>query len=1486
LPAGSELVSPAIRYPITVALRFAGVLLALGASFLRADPPPNYYDGIDGLTGGEMKSALHQRIANHTVIPYASILDPLRVLYEDPANTQNIVLEYSLTSVSKTSATWNREHLWPRARGDADQAGPDDSDLFHVVPADSGVNAQRGNLYFDESNPSDPGYVIPADPLAPQTSRDSDSWQPPPSQRGDVARALFYMEVRYDGSEASTTDMELVSYSPSGSQMANLYTLLLWNEQDPPDDAERRRNDLIYANYQHNRNPFIDHPEWVQAIWGTGTPNGTGTQPIAQVTTLSSSATETPASSATLLVSLNQFAGTNGVSVSFTMSGTATTADYTVTGQGVSFDAGTGTGTVLIPPNYNSAVVSVVPVADGIVEPSETAVLTITSGTGYTSVPGASATATITDAPGLPAAWNFNTGAPYANPLSANSGSGSISFSGWHGSIGSFGGTSGLALALVDSAGNNSWIDFNFSMHGFTGLNISFSTRGTSTGFNVGTWSYSSDGTNFTVLPNVNTATRGTTFIARAVDFSSITAVDDAPNVTLRYTLSGATGSGGNNRIDDFAIHATSFAVGDQLRTVQLSASGAVASETTASPGSFSFRINGVANAGGLAVGFQLGGNATPPGVTGADYDLQGAASYDPATRLGTVVIPEGASTAVLQIVPIPDAITEGAESVVATIQSQPGNYVVGQTSSAIVTITEPPPNDNLDHAIVLNGANPSTSGSNLGATRESGEPNHAGYAGGASVWWSWTAPADGSATISTTGSAFDTLLAVYVGNAVGSLSPISSDTNSGGHLTSSARFAITAGTTYLIAVDGFNAAAGNIALSIVSTGSSPVRPTNDNFSAASLLLGASAAITTSNDYATKEIGEPNHAAVAGGKSLWWTWTSGASGTATISTLSSNFDTVLAVYTGSSLGALSTVVSNNDSSGTTSRVTFSAVAGVPYFIAVDGNSASSGTVVLSLTGPASPPPNDNFANAIALSGTSLTTGGTNVSATKETGEPKHDNITGGKSVWWVWTASMTGPIIIDTIGSNFDTIMGVYTGSAVNALTTIAGDDDSGGGVKSKVTINAVAGTTYYVAIDGFGAASGNITLNFSLPPPPPSNDNFDNAFVLSGNAPTATGTNVSATKEPLEPNHAGSSGGHSVWWRWTAPSAGWVSVSTAGSSLDTLLAVYTGGTVDGLTEVSSNDQANNTNQSQVAFFATAGTEYKIAIDGYFGLQGNIALAINGTLPTPRASVFTYDNSADEKTGDVAHFYVSLNAAEPAPVSVSVGLTGTATPGSDYTIDTTLNGTTATVVLPPGQTYAFVTIIPHADNDASEFDETIIPALLTGSGYTVATSPAATITLHDNTPYNAAWTQQFPGFTGPNTDPLADFNGNGVANLLEFAFNGDPVAAGLNDQSGLPLLPVIGFAIYPDPADGDTEKVYSTITFNRRTDALQLVYSVQSCVDLTNNTWNSAGAVQASVTTSGMPPGVERVTYRSAYPATDTGMLSPQFFRVNVSIAP
>jgi len=253
------------------------------------------------------------------------------------------------------------------------------------------------------------------------------------------------------------------------------------------------------------------------------------------------------------------------------------------------------------------------------------------------------------------------------------------------------------------------------------------------------------------------------------------------------------------------------------------------------------------------------------------------------------------------------------------------------------------------------------------------------------------------------------------------------------------------------------------------------------------------------------------------------------------------------------------------------------------------------------------PPNDMFANATAISGTSGQTTGSNVGATKESGEPSHAGNAGGASVWWCWTAPASGQATINTNGSSFDTLLGVYTGSSVGSLTLVASDDDGGDGTQSLVTFNAVSGTTYRIAVDGYGGVTGNITLNWSLIPSAPPNDMFANAAVISGTSGQTTGSNVGATKEPGEPSHAGNSGGASVWWYWTAPTSSETTIDTFGSSFDTLLAVYTGSSVGSLTPIASNDDSGSL-QSQVTFTAVSGTTYRIAVDGYNGATGNIIL--------------------------------------------------------------------------------------------------------------------------------------------------------------------------------------------------------------------------------------------------------------------------------------
>jgi hypothetical protein len=371
-------------------------------------------------------------------------------------------------------------------------------------------------------------------------------------------------------------------------------------------------------------------------------------------------------------------------------------------------------------------------------------------------------------------------------------------------------------------------------------------------------------------------------------------------------------------------------------------------------------------------------------------------------------------------------------------------------------------------NAILLSGNSGATSGSNTGATRESADPS---FGSDTSVWWRWTAPSNGTAVFDTVGSSFDTILAVYAGS-VSTSTLVDSDDDSGEGVASLVSFAAVGARTYYIGVLGFGSAVGDIQLNWNFTGA----PSNDNFSNAISLAGNSGTTSGSNVAATSETGEPTF---GNSRSVWWRWTAPSSGTTVVDTVGSNFDTELAIYTGTSVSALTLVVRDSDSGGAnyTSRALFTAVGGTAYYIAITGYSTTAGSIQLhwEFTGG---PSNDDFSNAITLSGNSGVTTGSNFAATSETGEPTFGN---SRSVWWRWTAPAEGTAAFDTSGSGFDTELAVYTGSAVNALTLVGGNDDSGGELTSRVSFAAVAARTYYIAVTGFGDTAGSIRLNWQF---------------------------------------------------------------------------------------------------------------------------------------------------------------------------------------------------------------------------------------------------------------------------------------------------------------------------------------------------------------------------------------------------------------------
>ncbi len=239
------------------------------------DPPAGYYSTATGLGGAALKAALHNRIKGHTVLPYTSgstdVWDALAVLDADPNNSANVLLLYSGESRSNTlregsasGNTWNREHVWALSHGPGSTSAVPGTDVFHLFACDTTVNANRGNLPYDE-------VAFSPDPEASSSGSNGSSWNPRDADKGVIARALFYMAVRYESDDS--VDLELAETAGT-TTIGKLSTLLAWHRKFPPAEAERKRNDTIYTTFQKNRNPFIDNPLFVDQVFSNDTPTG------------------------------------------------------------------------------------------------------------------------------------------------------------------------------------------------------------------------------------------------------------------------------------------------------------------------------------------------------------------------------------------------------------------------------------------------------------------------------------------------------------------------------------------------------------------------------------------------------------------------------------------------------------------------------------------------------------------------------------------------------------------------------------------------------------------------------------------------------------------------------------------------------------------------------------------------------------------------------------------------------------------------------------------------------------------------------------------------------------------------------------------------------------------------------------------------------------------------------------------------------------
>ena len=260
-----------------------------------AQVPSGYYALAENLATENLKEALHETIRNHVQFPYTSsntdVWDILKETDRDPNNADNVILIYSGISVNaaqeyNSANGWTREHVWAKSRGDFGTAIGAGTDAHALRPLDNTTNSKRSNRAFN--NCTDCEAITDKWGNTTGSYKDSNEWsfEPRDAVKGDVARMLFYMAVRYEGF-AGDPDLELTENIFSNTDKTPVHgvlsTLLEWHRTDPVDAWEENRNNIIYNSFQGNRNPFIDFPDLAEHLWGTAigaswTPQSLGTQ--------------------------------------------------------------------------------------------------------------------------------------------------------------------------------------------------------------------------------------------------------------------------------------------------------------------------------------------------------------------------------------------------------------------------------------------------------------------------------------------------------------------------------------------------------------------------------------------------------------------------------------------------------------------------------------------------------------------------------------------------------------------------------------------------------------------------------------------------------------------------------------------------------------------------------------------------------------------------------------------------------------------------------------------------------------------------------------------------------------------------------------------------------------------------------------------------------------------------------------------------------
>jgi hypothetical protein len=423
-----------------------------------------------------------------------------------------------------------------------------------------------------------------------------------------------------------------------------------------------------------------------------------------------------------------------------------------------------------------------------------------------------------------------------------------------------------------------------------------------------------------------------------------------------------------------------------------------------------------------------------------------------------------------------------------------------------------------------------------------------------------------------------------------------------------------------------------------VGTGAPPV-PANDScFNATPLILNTT--ITGTNIGATfeRDAGCPD---TPSAQDVWYTFTPACNATLLLDTCGSSFDTVLSVFTGSCSGP--TLVACNDDAiagpclfTPQSFLSFPVAAGTTYLVRVAGYATASGDFNLrtALVGP----PND-----LCVNSTPIAPGNSYAASTcAASSEAAADCVAiSGHDVWFSYTPASTHLLLLDTSGSSFDTVLSVFTGDCANPTQIACNDDTRPGADASSLSFYAFAGVPYSIRLAGVAAASGEATLNVQATQV---NDRCQDALLIT--SPTTIGSTAFAARENATACNPGATA-PDVWYRWTAPCAADVVIDTCGSSIDTVVSLYTGSCAR-LTEIACNDDAFNPEcpaAARITAPVTAGVTYTIAVRAYGSDAGDFTL-----------SVSQHDNASCDHAAPLPVGVTTFNST-CAPVSSAVGCT-------------------------------------------------------------------------------------------------------------------------------------------------------------------------------------------------------------------------------------